>query len=69
MTVKEILPNFERKDENDGLKTLRSLRDRKLIRPREGRHWIPEKHPVITHFGELICKIEPKLQTRGKLRQ
>ena len=51
-TVRQLLPTFQR-DMPDHLR-LRKLRDRKLIRPFEGGNWQPEKHPVVSRFGQLV---------------
>jgi hypothetical protein len=50
--IDQLLPNFRRDTpEHQGL---RKLRDRKLVRPFEGGRWQPDKHPVVTRFGQLV---------------
>ena len=61
-TVTDLLPSFVR--DNEQHKQLRVLRDRKLIRPFEGGRWNASKHPVVTRFGDLICRIKPEALTK-----
>jgi hypothetical protein len=56
--ILDLIPNFARNTEQHN--QLRRLRDRKLIRPFEGGRWKDDKHPVMTRFGELICRIKPE---------
>ena len=57
-TIKDLIPSFVRGNEQH--KQFRVLRDRKLIRPFEGGRWDTSKHPVVTRFGDLICRIKPE---------
>jgi hypothetical protein len=50
---------FER--QSDEHKRFRELRDRKLIRPRDGSTWEPRKYPVLTRFVELLLRVKPDL--------
>lgn len=56
-TVAQIIPSFRRDDPEGNHERLRNLRDQKLIIPRERGQWKPDKHPVITRYGELVAKL------------
>lgn len=64
LTVIQIMPKFER--ENDDHKRLRTLRDRKLVRPFEGGRWTANTHPVVTRFGQLFWRLRSSLPTDKK---
>jgi hypothetical protein len=59
-TVEQIFPNFSR-DMPEQLEQLRNLRDRLLVRPREGSSWKAWKHPVLTRFGETAYDISKQI--------
>jgi hypothetical protein len=61
-TVGQLLPNFQR--DTSGHQHLRKLRDRKLIRPFEGGRWQPEKHPVVSRFGQLVYDLRSSQSPR-----
>ena len=56
-TILELLPSFSRRDAEGNHDRLRNLRDRKLIIPLERGQWQPEKHPIVTRYGELVAKL------------
>jgi hypothetical protein len=56
-TVAELIPSFRRDDPEGNHERLRNLRDQKLIIPRERGQWKPDKHPVVTRYGELVAKL------------
>jgi hypothetical protein len=43
----------------EGHECLRELRDRQLIAPKEGSSWRAHKHPIITHFADMILRHKP----------
>jgi len=51
-TIAELFSQFAR--DSTEHQQLRKLRDRKLIRPFEGGNWQPNKHPVVSRFGQLV---------------
>jgi hypothetical protein len=57
-TVEDLVPGFSRDSHEH--QSLRTLRDRQLIRPFEGGSWQAKKHPVTTHFGELVWRMRPQ---------
>jgi len=60
-TLAELVPGFTREDSSSGNHLrLRHLRDQKLIIPRERGRWKPEKHPVVTRYGELVNQLRSK---------
>ncbi|HWT04850.1 MAG TPA: hypothetical protein VN224_03765, partial [Xanthomonadales bacterium] len=66
--VGTLLPGYERGARDDPsreLKTLRELRHRALVRPREGGQWKPEKHLEVTPFGKLVVKLQEDSKTRA----
>jgi hypothetical protein len=65
-TVQDLLPNFERGNEEH--KKLQKLRDRKLIRPAEGGKWQGYKHPIVTRFGRLVWSLNPKIRSQQDTR-
>lgn len=55
--VGEIFPGFVRNDKEGRHERLRTLREQKLIIPKEGGPWKPEKFPVVTRYGLLVCRL------------
>ena len=56
-TVGELIPGFSRDDAGGNHDRLRHLRDQKLIVPKERGQWKPQKHPVVTRYGQLVAKL------------
>jgi hypothetical protein len=56
-TVKDLLPDFKRGEENKEHQKLRKLREIGLIRPKEGGRWQDQKYPIVTEFGRLAQKL------------
>jgi hypothetical protein len=63
-TLAELVPGFTREDKDGNHERLRNLRDQKLIIPRERGRWKPEKHPVVTRYGQLVDRLRFKSSDR-----
>lgn len=62
-SVLQLLPTFQRG--NADHQRLRKLRDRKLVRPFEGGNWQPQKHPVVSSFGQLVYELQASQGSRN----
>jgi len=65
-TVKDLLPDFKRGDENKEHQKLRKLRDIMLIRPKGGGRWRDDKYPIVTRFGRLAQELHLLVQIQSQ---
>lgn len=64
LTVVDLIPDFEPESARHAQR--RRLCDRKWIRPVEGGQWQPQKHPIVTRFGHLARKLNPRVSAQAR---
>jgi len=68
-TLIELVPGFTREDSSGNHLRLRHLRDQKLIIPSERGRWKPEKHPVVTRYGQLVNRLRTKSADKEEFKR